>query len=728
MDEPQSARIEQAVHGYDSGHRLLQASIDLPSAARDVLAVMSDLSGTRTQPEFDSYLTGYPLPDTDLFVFARTWLAPEMSRPGCVWTHSLLIRTADLVHLTALDRLTELHARPLQSLLATDRYKESIVLDVASKVRHPFRPPIDPETAASILVGLYASGAAGPVLLAAPTASRFESLILAVWEQQWPRMRRVFRFCTGSLALRRLGSEPFDLQVVPLKLLAALSHSAREIAFVIPDTTEELVAADAHHSLDSQTGMRTSWVGAATTDLLTFDPGSPFRRWMRILAAESDRPRFDADFYLRLAAALTSRPADMTSAVELLAERFPKREQGDRIKLEVLAPPRGQGRTQLPDEVQILVALIQSREPEAFSEADLNLRARARSVWLHSCEEGLRLLEATIASGTNAFALQVLLGVCEAVPEMEAIDLARDRPGLFYHLVITHPTLLNRWGELRESPQLREEALAALRVLPADERPPVTELVRFALHAPPEVAKTLYGIYGASLVTALLDAIDHRAVSRNDLKHLFAVEWQSILIHETPILRTWLTPGVQGLPILGFLINVLSPQDFRMPGADSWASVLDGNTDELPIEAWAVLLSVALGTTSRDGGRLAGLTFPAVHSAAVGSTLSGRAWSFLQNSVPTLSYGFTWDKAELLRRAVLDAFAAPGPWRFVDFLAAFSELDSLRAACEYARKGGRTRKFLEKLATAMQSEEFMYSPDQRQIVKDALRARRGLFS
>ncbi len=55
------------------------------------MLVLSDMSGPSMQPGFDEYLTAYPLPGAELFVFAKTWYAPEMQRPGCVWTHSLLI-------------------------------------------------------------------------------------------------------------------------------------------------------------------------------------------------------------------------------------------------------------------------------------------------------------------------------------------------------------------------------------------------------------------------------------------------------------------------------------------------------------------------------------------------------------------------------------------------------------------------------------------------------------
>src|SRR5690606_3012322 len=86
-----TSSIHQAIHGYRDGHRLLSSSTPLPPDASRTMLVLSDMSGPSMQLGFDEYLTAYPLPGTELFVLAKTWYAPEMQRPGCVWTHSLLI-------------------------------------------------------------------------------------------------------------------------------------------------------------------------------------------------------------------------------------------------------------------------------------------------------------------------------------------------------------------------------------------------------------------------------------------------------------------------------------------------------------------------------------------------------------------------------------------------------------------------------------------------------------
>ncbi len=88
--------VNKTLHGYDNGHSLLQGSTRLSNDALRLMLSMSDMSGPGVRQGFESYLTGYPLRAEKTYVIARTWYAPEMKRPGCVWTHSLLIRNTDI--------------------------------------------------------------------------------------------------------------------------------------------------------------------------------------------------------------------------------------------------------------------------------------------------------------------------------------------------------------------------------------------------------------------------------------------------------------------------------------------------------------------------------------------------------------------------------------------------------------------------------------------------------
>src|SRR5437660_8372161 len=107
--------LHQALHGYSDGHQLLASSLNLTREQQWQLLVMSDLSGPSFRAGFDSYLTGYPLAVGGLYCLARTWFAPELSRPGCVWTHTILISDTDVAQIPDFRFLLSHFRRPLSS-------------------------------------------------------------------------------------------------------------------------------------------------------------------------------------------------------------------------------------------------------------------------------------------------------------------------------------------------------------------------------------------------------------------------------------------------------------------------------------------------------------------------------------------------------------------------------------------------------------------------------------
>jgi hypothetical protein len=105
--------IDQALFGYADGHRQIASSFRLPPKDLYLLSSASDLaSGTRLG-ENDSYLTGLPLPESRRHALFRTWAAPEMPRPGCVWSHTLLLDSRAIGSLPAFSELLALFRRPI---------------------------------------------------------------------------------------------------------------------------------------------------------------------------------------------------------------------------------------------------------------------------------------------------------------------------------------------------------------------------------------------------------------------------------------------------------------------------------------------------------------------------------------------------------------------------------------------------------------------------------------
>jgi hypothetical protein len=199
--------VHQTLHGYNDGHRLISGSLPLEGTDARIMLVMSDLSGPGVKPSADGYLTGYPLEKSGKYVLARTWSAPEMPRPGCVWTHSLIIENADLARINSARALLDAFSRPAGP---TTRSPYGLPIPIS------FTPgpdaPLRTQRARSLLQALY-SFPACPVVAEVDVPLEDERLVMAIWLQQWPRLRRTFGFCTLSGMDRSSKGVALDLQL-----------------------------------------------------------------------------------------------------------------------------------------------------------------------------------------------------------------------------------------------------------------------------------------------------------------------------------------------------------------------------------------------------------------------------------------------------------------------------------------------------------------------------------
>lgn len=220
--------IHQAIHGYRDGHRLLSSSTPLPPDASRTMLVLSDMSGPSMQPGFDEYLTAYPLPGTELFVLAKTWYAPEMQRPGCVWTHSLLILRSHIARVASASLLGAFQ-RPKLDSVETAATKP-IEVDETSDDTTP--DAFADRGLAAAMIGAVL-GQPRPVIVVADTAVQFEALFLRLWAELWPAERVRFSFCTGALMPRLTAGALLELQAVPRAIPTSQFRKSASSALVL---------------------------------------------------------------------------------------------------------------------------------------------------------------------------------------------------------------------------------------------------------------------------------------------------------------------------------------------------------------------------------------------------------------------------------------------------------------------------------------------------------------
>ena len=201
--------IEQTLHGYSNGHRLLCASKKFPDSDAKKMTIMSDLSGNEFVRGFEKYFTGYKLSD-EKFVLACTWYAEEMNRPGCVWTHSLILGREVLSEINdKIKELLSIFRRP-QLNEGFSFYEKGLEIEV--------KDGLDFETDKLKYLIWCIWGNKCPLVIFADDSSIYEKEILFLFLSQNDLLDEDFSFCTGSVSLRSYEAKVIQLQVVQQKL------------------------------------------------------------------------------------------------------------------------------------------------------------------------------------------------------------------------------------------------------------------------------------------------------------------------------------------------------------------------------------------------------------------------------------------------------------------------------------------------------------------------------
>jgi len=177
--------INQLAFGYDEGHRLLTGSVMLSATSTTMLLGATDAAPGSID---DRLITGIPLETEELYAFCLTWSAPEVSRPGAVWAHVLLL---DLPHMRSMENpfgLVMLARRPERATL--EQYAKPMPEPAPNMLTK--HPPIE------VLEGVISAAydVEGSHVVVTPNLSWGESALALIWQAQWPELRMRFSFRT----------------------------------------------------------------------------------------------------------------------------------------------------------------------------------------------------------------------------------------------------------------------------------------------------------------------------------------------------------------------------------------------------------------------------------------------------------------------------------------------------------------------------------------------------
>lgn len=610
--------IHQALHGYSEGHRQLACSTSLHAKDTRLLLVMSDVAGPGVAGTGVSYLTGYPLAESGVYALSMTWPAPEMPRPGCVWTHTLLISFADLAVMDVPSALSALFSRPRSQNVGA--YHDAVTVDFSA----PFREQLDVNGARC--VALLASALYGrpneQIWSRRPQGVDVDDAVLRLWDQQWPRLRRSFKFCTLTSRDRSFDSLQFDLQLTLGGNSSAQLRLASNLeGFEAVAISDELWLADLVRDAaqPSKSSLR-QMLRALGSDLLggreamspictlhaALEAGSPQALGAAVSLATEEPPLSSSDLAkgVVLRAVLASKqPLESTHVLNFLLEHFGLLPSADAI-----------------ENADRFAQMVWQADPRTFVIKSYDGAEPTRLA--------LRRGGSSIALGSVLKSLPELADVAEPLLHLFP-ELARDQR--FWAQTQSWPSSVASMGIDISGPSALRAIVTGLQ----DER-----AIGSALH-----------IAGTPAVLACLEDLLHQGVSVPQIQGW--IRQSCVDVHGVASFISH--HGRQSRELLLHIAGALSPDAVPNDyGDDPWALALDSlraAEGKLPIELCAYGFRRALGWRSRSVQPLLRLTFEPLHDAALMKAIPAASWSLLDGSLPWVSHNESWDNGLKLRRA-----------------------------------------------------------------------------
>ncbi|MFL9499140.1 hypothetical protein DNX69_06535 [Rhodopseudomonas palustris] len=597
--------IQQTLHGYGEGHRLLAGSVSLPPRDMRTMLILSDSSGGGAKLPIDGYLTGYPLAESAKYVLARTWPAPEMKRPGCVWTHSLVIDFADVTSLSSASTVLRLFVRPDPA--TRESYERP--LRVAG-LTPPDSGRLNTDVADGLLGALY--GSPGSKIVGGLDAGLNEDMVLRVWMQQWPRLRRSFRFCTFTASDRSTQSDSFDLQLVPN---ASSIPRLRGANLVTPGETTRAPELD-----------------PLVKDLLHPDVEG-LRQFLRECGVEVSEGRGAMRPLCTVFAFVRGRATDAGAALTALdvLDRSravtARRSVVGRVAQEIETADKA-GFLMVVDEVRselelddLLAARVGAelwrREPASFvaalAESDSLSRATSAALMRIDASELMRGIALHPETAPAIAKRREDLLTAEGFWTIPGIDVART---------------IGSCGDRSEN-LIASLISSSVSVLPS----------------------TVEQFEGRKIIRALEQVGSFSGRNR-------AEPWlQMLQKHTQDLVDALRSRELKFAPAISQLAHSVDPGDVYCDDrGDPWYDALSGMKGELTaeedIQLAAFLLARALGRQSSDPAALMRLSLRKVHSALAVGEMPSAGWRMLRNELPLVMPWQEWDRCGRVRSAV----------------------------------------------------------------------------
>ena len=669
--------IDQVLSGYDNGHRVLASSVRLERTVERTISIQSDLSGSSVQPEFDGYLSVYPIHASREFVaFAKTWYAHEKERPGCVWTHTLLLPVAEQQSWPVL-ALAHQFRRP-QGTAANYRFYEQALQISHYSESETHISKLESDVLPCVLSCLF-DDECTDVLLPAANADQFEQVALIVWALQWPNLRDEFSFSTGSLSNRSVGKRTFALQCVPQRDLRQIARSTKTARVISVGSTNA--------------SPPSPWASNLSSRVLN-DGVEYISAYIRRCALGVPPHRQ----FLPIVATMAKYGVAECSAVDAILEVYPSGKSGVNTKalfLETALSPIPSELLFSDDREKIIRAIAAPASAEAFSKLGEKARALSRQLVRTNPELALRTMVAALQPDLNEIGVGIVKGVFKDLADDDldrTINSLRDELPL---LIALYPEIAANtfaWRSTRRQQYELCEALGQVDNLNASTR---ARIIAASLEGDShDIASSLIRALGNDSLRFVLDWFNKSGLHTPKALHS---DWRRELALNPRKSVDWFRrpPSVVRPATIALASEYISPTDAslsRVP-TEVWILALQSFSEFTPPDvsqrSRAFLLAIAFNNRQPLYAEIAASTFESVHDLMLDRELGYEEWQWLSDDLPSLGWGWNWDRAERLRRGLIERFVDSNwPLKFFPMcISKHSNWDMVLSSCRATEHG-----------------------------------------
>jgi hypothetical protein len=675
--EANGIRIEQVLHGYQGGHRRIAGSIDLDDASASVMLVLSDLLTNSLGSSNSYYLTGYPLRSAHRYVLARTWPAHEIARPGCVWTHSLVLDYEALAKLSDPHKLLKFFTRPHLPEFA--RFNVPLSADAATfdnGAEASRTERLDIERAAIALGVLYGNASEREVVLPRADPDGDEALALAIWRQMWPRLRRSFLFATCVSGPIPSIDADFYLLISPEQ--SDDSNTWQGLNSYRSTVGLEILLRDLPHT--RRTYLR-QFLSRYTSDAQEQRrAAAPLAEIYSGLAAARDRDALDAVAF-NLRASLCDDDDCRLLKTDFLFGRLHSASKG-------------------VDQVDAFVAMLRAfHDSPNFADPEL-LASHLADVYRRKESALPRILNFASQSNSGELGDRVIVAAASALPLVDVASVSCST-SIKIRLALANRRLLGRPEFWPSSSEDRAKILSDMPWKQED----LPDLVEGLLpRMTGDEIRQLIVHEGAVAATAIVNKLAHieevPASAADSIAELlrFPDELRAALVDAGP-LPLWL------ISRLAEHIEISNQE--RLVPWQTWTEVISrANWDDRLTTQYALaslLFRAALSAPAKAAFVLFPVSFDALHRAAASGRLPARIRARMDNSLPFIGYFNDWDFCAKLRTAVAEKYFELKS-AFSSILYVTSDTDVLAAILQAIARTNRGRAMLEELLEKERTE------------------------